>query len=523
MIDETVAALRADYDATPYTSNSFPQSAPGNLAAIAHLFGLTAPRVSSARVIEIGCATGGNLAPFAAFHPRAQVVGVDLSPVQIDLARERMRALGLDNVELIAGDIAELDLAALGTFDFVIAHGVYSWVPADVQEALLAAVRTLLAPDGIGYLSYNVYPGWKTKEVVRDAMLLASGGVADPQAKVREARGIAEFLEDVVPPDGVLARVLAEHRAFNTGYGDSFLLHEELETFNAPCYFYEFLGRAGAHGLTYLAEARPQTMFGGYYGPKVADFLQQKAGGVQVLAEQYLDFVSNRMFRETLVVHSDRAGQIQYTPARRRYEAMHVAATLPPAGEPTAIDFTHQEYEQVGGETLFTNDPGIKAALDALTAAYPWTMSRDELVEAVHARLAGAGLQPSDTLPQHMDDLIGTLILQGQCDFRLAPVAPRGDNALRLDDAVRRMAALEQSPGEASTFNAWHETVMLTPLDRHALALLDGTRDREALVAALLNAVRGEGENSAELAAMVTDYVDTLPQRLREMKLLRVG
>ena len=70
-VDDAVNRLRADYDMTPYTSNSYPQSAPGQLAAIGYLFGLDTPEVATARVLEIGCGAGGNLIPFAAAHPRA--------------------------------------------------------------------------------------------------------------------------------------------------------------------------------------------------------------------------------------------------------------------------------------------------------------------------------------------------------------------------------------------------------------------------------------------------------------------
>jgi len=152
---------------TPSISNSFPQSAPGQLAAIAYLFGLAPPDVPSARLLEISCAAGGNLSSYAAAHPQARVVGIDLSQVQIDQGRARTRALGLDNVDLIAGDIARMDPVGLGQFDFVIAHGVHSWVPAEVQEALLSAFRRLLTSEGVAYMSYNVYPGWKSKEIIR--------------------------------------------------------------------------------------------------------------------------------------------------------------------------------------------------------------------------------------------------------------------------------------------------------------------------------------------------------------------
>jgi methyltransferase-like protein/SAM-dependent methyltransferase len=533
-LGDAVDELRADYDQTPYTSVSFPPSAPGQLAAVAHLFGLETPEVSTARVLEIGCASGGNVIPFAAAHPQARVVGLDLSPVQVDLGRTKARALGLDNVEFVAGDVARMDLAALGEFDFIIAHGVYSWVPPDVQEALLSAFRRLLAPEGVAYMSYNVYPGWKSKEVLRDAMQLASGGSATPDDKIREARGMVDFLEEVVPDDGVLARVLAEFRAHSEGFGDTYLLHDELETFNSPCYFYEMLARARAHGLAFLAEARPEAMFPGNYGPKVEEHLVQKCGGVQVLVEQYIDFVVNRTFRESLLVHSEREPQIRYIPDRTRIRRLHIAAFVPPADGQSRLDNSRQEYKEADGAMLFTNDPGIKAALDALSARWPWTLSRQELVDAVHARLVDAGLTPSESLPDLVENLMGVLILQGQARYRLTPVLPEPASApLRLDETARRMGELTGGEVEASTFNLWNETHVLSPVDRHLLPLLDGTRGRDALVEALLavdrenpipverngKPVSGEIERREALSTLV----DELPQRLTEMKLLRVN
>lgn len=531
--DDAVEQVRAAYDETPYTSNSFPGSAPGHLAAIAHLFGLDTPPVSTARVLEIGCASGGNLFPFAAAHPQAHVVGIDLSEVQIDQGRTRARALGLDNVDLLAGDIAQMDLEALGQFGFIVAHGVYSWVPPAVQEALLSAFRRLLVHNGVAYVSYNVYPGCKHKEVLRDAMLLASGASTTPDDKVREARGIADFLEEVAPPDSVLARVLADSREHARGFADSYLLHDELATFNAPCYFYEMLGRAGAHGLTYLAESTPKTMIPANFGPKVAEHLADKCKGVQVLVEQYMDFVLNRTFRETLLVHAERAPQIDYNPDRSRYSRLHIAAWVPPADGETRMDHSRQEYVESDGATLFTNDPGIKAALDALSARCPWTLSRQELVDAAHTRLVSAGLTPSADLAAHIDGLLGVLILQGQANFRLDPVLPdMAGEPLRIDEPARRMAELTRGESNASTFNLWHETLMLTPLDRYLLPLLDGSRDRNALVEELVSifrenpvALERDGvpvSGEAELRDAIAEHVDATPRRLADMRLLRI-
>lgn len=531
-MDDAVDRLRADYDETPYTSNSFPQSAPGQLAAIAHLFGLDAPDVSSSRVLEIGCAGGGNLIPFAAAHPRARVVGIDLSQVQIEQGRARVAALGLDNLELIAGDVAQMDLAALGRFDFIVAHGVYSWVPAAIQDALLSAFRGSLAPDGVCYVSYNTYPGWKSKEVLRDAMLLASGTSETPTDKVRAARGMVDFLEQVVPADGVMRRVLEVSQDHALGFGDSYLLHDELATFNSPCYFYEMVGRAGAHGLAYLAEAHLETMIPANFGPKVDEYLRATCGGVQVLVEQYLDFVLNRMFRESLLVHVERAPQIRYDPQPGRAERVHIAAWVPPVDGQTRLDNSRQEYLVSDGATLFTNDPGLKATMDSLNARWPATVSRHDLVAEAQARLESAGFTVSSNLAEHVDNLMLVLILQGVAKFRLDPVSLEpASEPLRLAEETRRTVEVTRERGDASTFNLWHETLILSALDSLLLPLLDGTRDSKSVVEALVASVREQPieieldgkqvTGESDVRAALAKYVAALPQHLAELQLVR--
>ena len=137
----------------PYESHAFPQTAPGRLAAIAFLLGLDPIDVSTARVLEIGCAAGGNLIPFAAWHPDAKVVGIDLSPVQIEQGRRRVQALGLTNLELVAGRHRVHRSAAFGEFDFIICHGVYSWVPEHVQQAILSTFQSALSRPAVWHTS----------------------------------------------------------------------------------------------------------------------------------------------------------------------------------------------------------------------------------------------------------------------------------------------------------------------------------------------------------------------------------
>ena len=99
------------YDELPYDSLCIPETNPGRLAVLAHLFGLDFPKPTECRLLELGCASGGNLIPMAADLPRSRFVGIDLAPAQIDAGNAVIAALGLDNVELrdAAAALADID------------------------------------------------------------------------------------------------------------------------------------------------------------------------------------------------------------------------------------------------------------------------------------------------------------------------------------------------------------------------------------------------------------------------------
>ena len=182
------------YDAVPYDSNPFSQSQLEQLAAIATLFGLAPKLPSQARVLELGCATGGNIIPLAARYPNGVFLGLDLSEKQVSAGREVIKALGLRNIELRHGDITAISKGKQ-SFDYIICHGVYSWVPQAVQQAILRVCGENLAEQGVAYISYNVYPGWKMREVVRDAMLYHTRNVTDPKQKLEQARAMLNFTQ----------------------------------------------------------------------------------------------------------------------------------------------------------------------------------------------------------------------------------------------------------------------------------------------------------------------------------------
>ncbi|GAA4329994.1 hypothetical protein GCM10023165_03200 [Variovorax defluvii] len=468
------------YDVVPYDSHPFPQSTIEHLEALAFLFGLAAPAPARARVLELGCAAGGNLIPIAARHPGAHMLGVDLSSVQIRQGQAAIDHAHLKNIELRALDISRID-ASFGQFDYIICHGVYSWVPAPVQEAILRVCSQNLAPDGVAYVSYNVYPGWKAREIVRDAMILRGAPRDEPDEKLSYARGMLEFLEQSARPDSVLKKTLEENMPIVRNSGAYYLLHEFLEPHNAPCYFKEFAARASVHGLGYLADAEPSTMFVQNYGEKVRDPLMRECGGSQIMMEQYLDFLVNRTFRQSLLVKQERAAQIRYRLDVERLRALEYAGVFSAVdGGVLTLDAQAQPCSAIRNLKVTLRLPVHKAVAQVLDERYPASVSTQALVAAVSARTG----EPRASVDPVVMAMLEELVILGA--VRIRRTSPNASVDVPVFPSAsfvhRRAPGLALSAGAtAVACNEWHELVSLSPLERCLLPLLDGKHSHEAL------------------------------------------
>ena len=313
------------YDSVPYPSYCYPQSSPAQLYAISQLFGLTPVDVKKAMVLEIGCAAGGNITPLAMRFPRAKFVGIDLSEKQIDEAKAYAEKLKLKNIQFFAASITEHDFAGQ-EFDYIISHGVYSWVPEAVQDRILQVCGGNLSKNGVVYISYNTLPGWNAIKTIRNMMLYHGQNFTDSAEKVLQARTMLKFVADNMKgQSGPYKETLTTEIERLQAASDSYLLHEYLEAVNEPCYFHEFADKATKHGLTYLGETDLPSMFLGNQNETVSGTLSQINDPVRL--EQYLDFITNRRFRTTLLVKeghainrklsSDRLRDIHFIPQYR--------------------------------------------------------------------------------------------------------------------------------------------------------------------------------------------------------------
>ena len=516
MSETLTSALTRYYDSVPYDSHPFPQTAVEHLEALAYMFGLDAPRPEQARVLELGCASGGNLIPFASRHSEATAVGIDLSTVQISQGLDVIRVSGLGNITLRAFDIAAID-ASFGQFDYIVCHGVYSWVPPEVQDAILRVCSENLAPNGVAYISYNVYPGWKAREIVRDAMILRGAPRDEPDEKLSYARGMLEFLEQSARPDSVLKKTLEETMPIVRSANSSYLLHEFLEPCNAPCYFKQFVERAGAHGLAYLADAEPSSMFVQNYGEKVRDPLLRECGGSQMLMEQYLDFLVNRTFRQTLLVKQELASDIRYRLDPERNAKLEYAGTFSTQdGTPLTLDTREQPCNAMRNLKVTLRLPVHKAVAQVLDESYPATVSTEALITAVAERTGDL----RTSVGSFVSGMLEELLILGAVRIRLgskttARSVPEFPRALA---AVRRASGLPLTAGPAaSVCNQWHEPVALSLLERCLLPLLDGAHSHEALAEHLASEARSE-----RLRFIKDDKPITDADALREFTLKQV-
>jgi len=392
--------------------------------------------------------------------------------VQIDIGRGLVEAMGLANVRLIQGRIAELG-DELGRFDYIVCHGVYSWVPEEVRVAILDVCDRLLTDNGVAYVSYNTYPGWKAKEIVRDAMLLRAGDRATAQERLAYARGMIEFLHEQAAEGSVLGTVMKEHIDMIREGEDFYLSHEYLELCNAPCYFRDFVAAARDSGLEYLGDATVASMFASNYGAAAAPALLAECGGDQVMLEQLMDFLQNRTFRQSLLVRAGRRGEIQYQVDPERIARLHLAGRYVPE---TGADGAPQ-WRYAGGATVSVGTDATRVVLERLNAAWPATVSAVEL-------MADASVEDAS----RVSDLITNLVIGNAVRFRVEPVVAGTMSASPFAHAaVRALAAAGENP--MSLFNQWHQPIQLTPLQRYLLPLLDGATQPEALVEVVLREV----------------------------------
>ncbi len=524
-IETAVRRTASEYDRTPYRSMPYPLTRPVHMAAVAHTLGLATPCVTTARVLEIGCAGGGNLIPLAAAFPDARFVGIDLSPVQIGQGRERAEAAGLANIEFREGSVTAID-EAWGRYDYIVCHGVYSWVPTEVRRAILRVAAERLTDEGAALVSYNVLPGWHLRRVAREAMLAHAAQFEDPDEKIAQARGFMEFLREHTAEDTPYGQVVRREATIVADQSDDYVIHELLEADNSPRTVVQFVAEAEAAGLGYLGDAEHHMLMPGSRGPETMARLREIAA-TPLQLEHYTDLVVGRTFRQSILMKPAAVARARRGLGAASIAGLHVAARFVDMPAPDGPGpFVFKSPARRGRDlfrTLTTDSVPIAHALVALGERWPSTATPDELIEA--ARSDGAARE--SVAPAVLESLF-RLMAAGMLELSTVPVrAGRADAARPLGWSLARADA---GRGAAATAGLHHAPAPLDDPSRTLLPLLDGTRDRPALVHHVLDlmadgsiVLQHEGEAVADREVMriaVTELVDSTIAKLAAAALL---
>jgi len=506
------------YDAIPYLSRPFRESRPERMQAIAHLFGLRSPAPERCRVLEIGCSMGGNLIPMAQDHPRSTFLGIDASSRQIAEGWKTVERLGLKNLELRHLDLLEVE-RDLGEFDYIVSHGVFSWVPPRVQAKMLEVCQRHLAPNGVAYISYNTYPGWHIRGVVRDMMLYRGMQFADPAARLAQAKSLVGFVAEATRgADTPYQRMLQSELNHLGNMEDYYLHHDHLEEHNEPVYFHEFARRLAVNGLQYLGEADFSMMVSSNFSPAVAKTLHELGAHDILQMEQYMDFVRCRYFRKTLACRS--GVRLNRMLAPSVVEGLLLSSDAVPK-EPLSLDPAQSAtFTTAAGDSVNCKSPLTKTALAALRERWPMPVAFEELAALCKADAAGARFLASEML---------TCMAVGVIEWRLTPVPYTTEVAAK--PATTALARLEAEQGYRVT-TMRGDSVTLDELHRQALRRLDGTRDRAQLADSLLSMFKGgelvlhrDGDKApvkdeAEMRALLGPALDKTLQNLARRALL---
>ncbi|HZZ88693.1 MAG TPA: class I SAM-dependent methyltransferase [Caulobacteraceae bacterium] len=344
---------------------------------MAHLFGLPHASVRTCRVLDIGCGDGANLIPLAVAYPEARFVGFDLAAKAVERGQQVIETLGLSNIRLEAADVMQADFGA-GAFDYIIAHGLYAWIPEGPRDALMASTRRHLAPDGVAFVSYNALPGCRIRQIIREALLFELRGLDSVRARYDAARRKAEELietySDEIPAQHLIRSELKEllERPLEV------LAHDDLGDVYAPAYLKDFLAHAGRHGLQFLTEATLGRSGEGFTPP---DSIDDPDFDVPSRLQQ-IDFKVMRSYRENLLIRAERP--LDRRPRPERLADLFACAAVRPIEDEADV------YD-VGQKRVKLADPRLKAVVERIGETWPAALPVSEL--AFDEELGGALLR----------------------------------------------------------------------------------------------------------------------------------
>jgi methyltransferase-like protein/SAM-dependent methyltransferase len=467
------------YDAVRYPSYTHPQTHPDRLAVIGALSGLEPAPASRCRVLELGCGNASNLAPLAWSLPGSQFVGVDLASQPIHQGLEMIQHLGLANVRLVCADVKSVD-RGWGEFDYIIAHGLYSWVPHETREHILETCRLALAPHGLAFISYNAFPGGHLRQMLGEMMRFHVREFESAQERVRQAMALARFLAEAHNrADEYQLWMKAEWETV-LNHEEGHLYHDELSEVNQPFYFTQFMQAATAHKLQYVAEADYFEVFD--YGlPESTRETLGRLGHNRILREQYMDFLKCRRFRQTLLCHADRS--LSREPDASRIGGWMVSSMARcVGGECDLRPGVKQAFQTPKNARCETDTPQGKASLSLLGEIWPEPLPFEDLLARSARLLNQKGLagEVDNRARRRLCGFLLELYSAGLVELRATP--PPAVWTAGPKPTASPLARWQIQRGDFVTTLLHFPVKVEDEVGRNLLQWLDGTHDRQELL-----------------------------------------
>ena len=491
------------YDEIPYHGYPFEYNRPENLKTIGALFGIEPPKLESARVLELGCSDGGNLLRFAETYPKSYTLGIDLSKVEIDNGQKVLNELKLKNIELKAMSITDLD-GSYGKFDYIICHGVFSWVPDFVKDSILEVSKKLLNKNGLAFISYNTLPGWNMINSVRELMVYHSENFSNIHDKIIQSRAALNFIQESLDGQDTPHAQFMQFSAKNmANKEDHYLRHEYLAEENKAFYFNEFIEQARAKDLEYVGDTDVQRMYIGNLPQKA----MEKLGTINdiVRTEQYMDFINNTQFRCTVLTHKDT--KLSRNITDETIQKFYYYCNINLLDETINVEDNSKATFYIDNNkqrTVNTSTPEMKAILHTLCNNVGNPLSVNDIIEESSKLVPKASKK---TIKQNILANFGNLIFSGSIKY----IADKPVSIYKISDKpkISKLAMYQiQTPRHNGMYWITNNLNQIVTFQSHQIALvqyIDGTNTIDQLKEKTLADLKADKISANENNQKITD------------------
>ncbi len=502
------------YDVMPYPSKFFLQTHPDRLASLATLFGMNPPKIETCRVLELGCGNGSNLISHAFNLPNAKFVGVDLAENHIVDAKKSADELNLQNTEFYQMDVMEMSVEKFGKFDYVIAHGLFSWVPDFVQAKTLALYREFLEENGVGYISYNAFPGAHHRQMVQKMMRFHSKHFDEPLEKVGKAVSFLAFLGENATEKEIFAPILQSELKRHFEHDAADIFHDDLSDLNVAFYFHEFAELLKKNNLQYLAEAELHAMGTQSLSAEAREFIESLDDIIE--REQYLDFFRGRIFRQTLFCRVE--VELNRNPEPVVMNKFLLSSSIRAVSEtPELATPKREKFVGMKGIGIEIDHPLTKAALVTLGEIWGRAISFSELLQKAQERIESQGFKTENWDEQfYITSAILLQICRGTSLIELHLFQPEAATKASEKPKVNALAVwqLPQANNVLTLLNL--DVKIEDEISRHLLEICDGTRNREQILVEMREFIE-QSEDIEDKETLLQDLPEWLDESLTQL------